>query len=137
MCKANSNMVDSSQLHEPSTKRLIGAKGGATRVAFLTAMLAIVAFAPSTNAQDSSPIQTKAVCAPDATKQPIAVTGQWDCKAALAIYVDQTGKFLYMEDVTIDPRRIVPIIPTTTQACGAPANKCTVCWAPGMCGCIC
>src|SRR6185295_27379 len=88
--------------------------------------------------KDPWKLETDAKCVKEegVESHPFANAGRLTCQAAMAIYVDQEGNFLYLENVLQDPTRIVRITPRSARGCTG-GSTCYVCPMPNRCGCVC
>jgi len=71
-------------------------------------------------------------------KDTVIPAGMTECRAYIAVYLDQFGRFMYLENVYNDPRRLIQTIPVHEKpsggCIGGPA--CFVCLGL-RCGCVC
>ena len=71
-------------------------------------------------------------------KDTVIPAGLMECRAYLAVYLDEKGRLMYIENVYNDPRRLIQSIPIHNRPDGGcnGGAQCFVCIG-SRCGCVC
>jgi hypothetical protein len=125
--------------HRSVSQCLFGRKSVWLRVVQL-GLVPFVMWGGASLAHNQLPVETDSPCAQQLVhKDTVIPAGIMQCRAVMAIYVDSKGRFMYLENIHNDPRRLIQTIPAFDPNAGGCAGgmQCVVCITPTRCGCVC